>query len=583
MTTFSAYASRFLSNGAGLTAGDPYQLARAGGGHGAEAFMAPTSSQSSLDASIGSDGLPDDRRADTRAANSSQVGRGQSGAAMNLMGASRYGLASAHMQAASRTGKLNTAMATLRTTRGDLLSDHMPEMDAEQQQQQDEEEVADAAAWRRDHRLLRDLNASRGLLDQEDGGGEDTPSASLGASSIAGFKQLDGADHVDPFLGEEAVQSAEAENSQQPRGEDSRQRRPAAPSRQAQNRARGWLAHAESSIAAPLHHTINGIRDPKGSRRVPLHARASGRGLAGDDIYRDPEEASSSTSADEGVRRSTSATRSASGPFIDRNSDLSEEDADDSSDDGLTSSTVSSPRIRTRQAMRAGPIGKPTNGANASDAASSLRQPLLSSDIASTNASGSLSVPLPGAFRGSTSRQVAADIYAYPHPPAKSGWTPWATGNVLQWREWKDKGAVVAWSLVMLFTVVVSGGSALAASVRHGGAHLTESDLTQDSQFSLASRQSDKASSGSPKRPSPYYTLTRSVPIIFLLALFSVGAAMANLFLLRQVARAGGSQLLRSSLVAIPFCLTLGWAWAFAGSFIYDDEKWSGGAWSTVG
>ncbi|PWN39761.1 hypothetical protein IE81DRAFT_368825 [Ceraceosorus guamensis] len=555
MTTFSAYASRFLSNGGGLSTGDPYQLARAGGGHGAEAFMASASSQSSLDASTNSDGLPDEQHKHAygplrAAGNVSQVLRGESGASLNLMGASRYGLASAHIQGGARSGKRHVPTGA---SRGDFLSAHdIAEVDVDQRQDEEEEVEADAAEWRRHHRLLPHLNdrqARVGGYGEEDG---DSPSASVSASRIAGFQGFDEADEGDPFLREDAVQNAEAKGGKKTISSTSTKKRRDVPTNQAHHRARGWLAHAESSIAAPLRHAVSSVPDPKGSRRVPASARASGRGLAGDDIYRDLDEASSSTSADE-APRSSAFERRASGPF---GSSHRESSADDSSSDALTSSTVSSPQIRSGEARkseleRQGPHGHGVEH-------SSIREPLLFSEMASSSPSGSLPLPLPGAFRGSTTRQVAADIYAYPHPPAKSGWTPWATGNTAQWREWKDKGALLAWVLVMLFTVVIAGGAAIGAP-------------------------SEGSSSGSPNRPSPYYTLTRSVPMLFLVALLSVGAAVANLFALRQVARIGGSHFLKSSLVGIPLCLTLGWAWAFAGSFIYDDEKWSGGAWSTVG
>jgi hypothetical protein len=84
-------------------------------------------------------------------------------------------------------------------------------------------------------------------------------------------------------------------------------------------------------------------------------------------------------------------------------------------------------------------------------------------------------------------------------------------------------------------------------------------------------------------RPSPYWTLTRSVPVLFMLTLISVAAGAGNLLLLRHISRLGGRTVLRASLLVTPTALALGWAWAFAGSFVYDDEAWSGGDWSTTG
>lgn len=73
------------------------------------------------------------------------------------------------------------------------------------------------------------------------------------------------------------------------------------------------------------------------------------------------------------------------------------------------------------------------------------------------------------------------------------------------------------------------------------------------------------------------------MPILFFLTLLSIGAATANLIFLRNIKRVGGTHVLRYGLIGVPLVLAVGWAWAFAGSFIYDDEHWSGGSWSTTG
>ena len=60
---------------------------------------------------------------------------------------------------------------------------------------------------------------------------------------------------------------------------------------------------------------------------------------------------------------------------------------------------------------------------------------------------------------------------------------------------------------------------------------------------------------------------------------------MLNLLIIRHVARLRGAAttFLRVTLTAIPAVLCLGWLWAFAGSFFYDDEGWTGGTWGTTG
>ncbi|WFD31859.1 hypothetical protein MSPP1_002899 [Malassezia sp. CBS 17886] len=84
-------------------------------------------------------------------------------------------------------------------------------------------------------------------------------------------------------------------------------------------------------------------------------------------------------------------------------------------------------------------------------------------------------------------------------------------------------------------------------------------------------------------RPSPYYALSRSVPMLVLVMVCTLGVSLAYLHALRHALRWGAPRVLQVSLVAVPALLGLAWAWAFAGSFLYDEEPLYGGAWSTTG
>lgn len=209
-----------------------------------------------------------------------------------------------------------------------------------------------------------------------------------------------------------------------------------------------------------------------------------------------------------------------------------------------------------------------------------LRHPLLNG---SPSSSRSASPEPPGAFKGARRGRT---VYVYPAPPAASGWGPWA--NRLALGKYRDKVAVVAYAAA-LSAVLVLGGAA-AWSVRVSIARVQSlvcfihlSNLRHVCFVLQTSAARPPSDSPTPSRPSSYYTITRSVPLLLLITLLSLGSGAANLLLLRHAARLSGGHILRAGLVGVPIVLGLGWAWAFAGSFMYDDEAWTGGGWSTVG
>ncbi|CAD6977834.1 unnamed protein product [Tilletia controversa] len=166
-------------------------------------------------------------------------------------------------------------------------------------------------------------------------------------------------------------------------------------------------------------------------------------------------------------------------------------------------------------------------------------------------------------------------IYVHPEHVDNDGWGPWFTRMARG--KYNDKSAAVVFASATTFTLLVAGGVAFGAKPQSA----PESPST---------------------RPSSYYTITRTLPILILLTLLSIIASLANLWILRHVAQrlGGGSAALgpagrggeedgaakvwvRNALLAIPAVLGLGWVWALAGSFVYDDEQWTGGGWSTTG
>ncbi|UZJ57396.1 hypothetical protein CBS101457_006716 [Exobasidium rhododendri] len=380
-------------------------------------------------------------------------------------------------------------------------------------------------------------------IDDEDEGEDDdrgniyhdqrNRSALPTGSSI--FKEAHKDEH-DPFLAEDDLHARSTTSPPQNTHRNFR-----GPSSEA--KARGWMAVADSSSAASTA-SHSGRKEKR--QEVPS------------DIYRDPDEdedGKEETRYNQRQSRRHAAGKKAmtGGGKKDRYSIYDEGDSSAStsvtpSDDSDTGDDDRRKRWRmNRRNDRKAQVSKA-----AGSIGSSLREPLLSSASAET-----LTKP-PGAYRGNVSRISSADIYAYPHPPSKTSWTPWAPGNRVSLSEYKDKAALLLWFGVVAGTLSIAVWMVIGAKT-----------ITPPSSPSM--------------RPSPYYTMTRSIPILFLLTFLSIIAAAANLFFLRNITKLGGRQILQSALIGVPLILGVGWMWAFAGSFIYDDERWSGGGWSTTG
>lgn len=239
-------------------------------------------------------------------------------------------------------------------------------------------------------------------------------------------------DEHDPFLAEDDLHIASASTSPT--------RRIRGPSSEA--KARGWMAVADSSSAAST---------------TSYGGANTGKNDLPNDIYRDPDE----EDEEEGPTFDKGKGTRKGSPKRDR---YSVYDDVDTSDSGSTTSTDDSeaadhdPRRkkwgRARRSNRKAQISKA-----AGSIGSSLREPLLSSA-----GSERLAKP-PGGFRGQTSRIASTDIYAYPHPPAKAGWTPWAPGNRVSWSEYKDKIALLLWFGLVGATLITAVWMVVGAKV----------------------------------------------------------------------------------------------------------------------
>ncbi|KAN0060740.1 hypothetical protein ACQY0O_007398 [Thecaphora frezii] len=592
MASLSTYASRFLASGLGASVrpGDAdesneplfygqHSIAGAPFSHDRSNPYAPEYSLSS------SDGLPPVPHQHHERPGS------QSGLLHSLTGASRYGPASF-----IGAGRGRGTVHDISGGGGGAVRDSMiREID-------DEEDVD---LWRDERRMT-------GIASRL---GASTGSEGLHQSHEDGSRPREGAtrtsaDTQDPFLADGDLDAEESSSVAESRGRDSiaGHSSVASPSRiyaqqasagpigqlspgQAMRRAKGWLAHGSIAESAQPY-------DAKGKGKQSSHDRTpkSRKGTASfssrlpNDIYRDPdveeEEAAAalrygfSSSHRDGERArggkgARGGQRSAHGLYSiydDSQTELSEVSRSRSSSISASSVTDSGSetddegRQHGRKAFRSSRRPQ-VNRNRTRNMSSTMRDPLLpvgasryhgprSSDSGSQDGSVSGSEQeFAGAQRDGKEEEDTA-IYVYPSPPARSGWGPWA--NRLAVGKYKDKTAIVCFAAtvaaIVLFGLSMSWGARAPAPPK------------------------------TPKtRPSSYYTITRSLPILILMTLLSFAAGLGNLVLLRNFGRLGGAQVLRTGLMAVPIVLGLGWTWALAGSFIYDDEAWSGGGWSTTG
>lgn len=265
-------------------------------------------------------------------------------------------------------------------------------------------------------------------------------------SSLRESRRGGSRDEQDPFLAEDDLQGGQARSTMS--ASVSPQHHFRGPSSEA--KARGWMAHVAESSSAASTASHTGER----GRRQELPS----------DIYRDPDEEEEEEDrlaprANKGKR----ATSSGGATARDRYSIY--DDVDSSASTSVTTSDASEAEDdRRRKRLRAG--RRVNRKAQISKAAgsigSSLREPLLSSA-----GSEHLGKP-PGAFQGQTSRIASADIYAYPHPPAKAGWTPWAPGNRVPLGEYKDKAALLLWFALVTGTLAVAVWMVVGAKVSGG-------------------------------------------------------------------------------------------------------------------
>ncbi|KIS68401.1 uncharacterized protein UMAG_11088 [Mycosarcoma maydis] len=344
-------------------------------------------------------------------------------------------------------------------------------------------------------------------------------------------------------------------------------------------RARGWLAHGS---------TIDTDSAPTRNSAHPTSRYSHRHQLQDVSIYSHTSEANRAHAK---APRSHRKREKGLFSIYDQREDEDEvehEDDQDRSDmsrsrsGSISASSVTDSDYDTESEARRGQPNRRMSRNRARQMASTLREPLLPSGsgsarplrIAIRHASDSEASDLDAqphrnsrqqrhSRRGATGsttpkrqEHTTDEIHLYPAPPARAGWGPWA--NRLAFGKYRDKTAIASFAAAIGATILI--GTYLSWGARSPSQPKT------------------------PKtRPSSYYTITRSLPILILLTLLSFAAGVGNLLLLRNLSRFGGAKVLRTGLMGVPVVLGLGWAWAFAGSFIYDDEAWSGGGWSTTG
>lgn len=352
-------------------------------------------------------------------------------------------------------------------------------------------------------------------------------------------------------------------------------------------RARGWLAHGSTldmetspSVTPNAQRTgrQNRSLDPSSSSIYSSPGQRPDRSqLGGSSIY-------AQSSRGNKARGKASRSNRSRGEGLFSIYDEREEDEDERSDmsrsrsGSVSASSVTSEYDTEGEGRRAHRSRRMSRN-RARQMTSTLREPLLPSGSGSAR-------PVKIAIRQSSDDSEASDsdrrsrrkqhpssggkerasgnqdgdsideIHLYPAPPARAGWGPWA--NRLAFGKYRDKTAIATFAAAVGAVILI-------------GAYLSWGARTP-------------SQPKTPKtRPSSYYTITRSLPILILLTLLSFAAGIGNLVLLRNLSRFGGAKVLRTGLMGVPIVLGVGWAWAFAGSFIYDDEAWSGGGWSTTG
>ncbi|PWN18319.1 hypothetical protein BCV69DRAFT_314839 [Microstroma glucosiphilum] len=398
--------------------------------------------------------------------------------------------------------------------------------------------------------------------------GDYTPSASLmqGASRSQRGRRASEAPSggVDPFLVEDdddygdttqAQQRAEASRSSNtapasPRRSDKGKSRvppPTHPQRDLSS-GRGWLAH---SIAPATKKKLQSaspgkrVRPPRDA--YSIYDDEDEGGFTSDEGDEDDEKTQSELSEEDEERLQSSM------PYRDESRGAQRRDGAestihypaklDASSFPRRSTATSAPYhddFTNRVVERTGISGGSASGPAGQESRGSAPVPLPSSDSILQEPS-----PLLGALSSAPSLNLTS-------------WSPFSRGNNPAFKEWKDQPALLVWIVALAVTILVAGGASLGV-------------------------RSPLPPSTPSIRPSPYYTLTRSLPLLILLSALSLLMAVVHLAFLRNLDRFGGTRILRFALVAVPSILTLGWVWAFGASFFYSDEAWSGGLWSTTG
>lgn len=426
--------------------------------------------------------------------------------------------------------------------------------DAEEQRAVEEAEAGWGRGINVQHFQRRTDESMSGLLDSDELDRQDTPNASLLASKqrqMSGQQQSrrlqSTVDAIDPFLVDEEDdmngQQHKRLSAQRPSKYEDQSTDSSSVTTSTGTAAEGLIKEPPSSHPAGFKGKLRAAEPP--SSPVPR----GGKGWLAHSAFAQQQGR---------IHKSSKPIRDAYSIYDDEENEIltsEEEDADRNSD---TTDDETAEAMPHRSAALASSVHHPTriSAARFADSMAASRSQALQDDFHKKLPSASAQGLSASGVAGSST----LDTYTYPvaGDPSLAGWKPWAPGNNPSWKQWKDQSALILWVFSVALTVVLAGGASLGIS-------------------------SPKAPSTPATRPSPYYTLTRSLPLLMLLSVISLALAVLKLTLLRNLTRLGGAQVLRYALIVTPTSLTLAWAWAFAGSFLFDDEQWSGGAWSTSG
>ncbi|CAO1634595.1 unnamed protein product [Sympodiomycopsis kandeliae] len=481
---------------------------------------------------------------------------------------------------ASRYGHGRSARSKLIPLIQDEDDPDRPDSDEEEEELRDQEDYDNDRRWGRGidvkhltrasgsgsgsgiegHHSTSSLGPHSAELFGSDSHQDATPNASYLADTARSLPRADletgGADHLDPFLVDDDDDESDHRSPQhQHDGKSARPDKQRGQSTDGTSIGKGKGKADDQEVHEEEYPQPNSTRKSTRRHSRGHSANSVARGWLAHSISSSSTSAAAADTTSRAKQYFTRPVRDAYSIYDDENENLSSEEDEEEEGRLISESEASDDEDDQRGALRAS--ASTIHHPSKMSASSFPRRGGASDDfhrrVYANNGSSD-------DRDGTGQESVVGDKYNYPTSIGSglASWKPWARGNNPRWKEWKDQSALVMWTLSTVATVILAGGASLGI-------------------------KSPSAPSSPAMRPSPYYTLTRSLPLLILLSALSLGMALLNLAFLRNLQRLGGGKYLRFLLIVTPTILSLGWIWAFAGSFFYEDEKWSGGVWSTLG